>query len=70
MKTNHQPEAITVLEMEVLKLMAQDKTTEEIANLVHVSPQAVKMRIFHLKQKHGIRTHAALLVKLCKTFIL
>ena len=67
MKTNYE---ISELEMEVLKLMAQDKTTNEIAEIVHVSPMAIKMRILKLKQRKGIRTHGALLSKLANTFIL
>ena len=62
--------AITIREMEVLRLMAEDKKPEEIAKIVHVTPQAIKMRIYNLKQRFGIRTQAALLVKLAKTFIL
>jgi DNA-binding CsgD family transcriptional regulator len=61
---------LTDIEIEVLMLMAQDFTTDEIAEKVHVSPMAVKMRILKLKQKRGIRTHAALLSKIAHTFIL
>jgi DNA-binding CsgD family transcriptional regulator len=67
MKNNDE---ISNLEREVLELMAQDKTTNEIAEIVHVSPMAIKMRILKLKQRKGIRTHAALLSKLANTFIL
>jgi len=66
MRTNE----ITDREMEVLRLMAQDKKPEEIAKIVHVTTQAVKMRIWNMKQRFGIRTQACLLVKLAKTFIL
>ena len=62
--------AITIREMEVLRLMAEDKKPEEIAKIVHVTPQAIKMRIYNLKQRFGIRTQAALLAKLAQTFIL
>jgi DNA-binding Lrp family transcriptional regulator len=48
----------------------QDFTTNEIAERVHITPMAVKMRIMKLKQKRGIRTHAALLCKIATTFIL
>jgi DNA-binding CsgD family transcriptional regulator len=61
---------LTHIELEVLRLMAQDFTTNEIAEKVHITPMAVKMRIMKLKQKRGIRTHAALLCKIATTFIL
>jgi DNA-binding CsgD family transcriptional regulator len=61
---------LTHIELEVLRLMVQDFTTNEIAEKVHITPMAVKMRIMKLKQKRGIRTHAALLCKIATTFIL
>ncbi len=58
------PQAVrfTDKEMSILQLIADDKTTEEIADLVFLSPRTVETIRQQMKQKAGVKTIAGLVM--------
>ena len=51
------PEALTRRERDVLEILAQGKTTKEIANALSISPKTVSVHRSHIVQK--LRIHSA-----------
>ncbi len=55
------PAPLTGRELEVLRLVAQGATNAEIADILEISPHAVKSHVIHIFNKLGVsdRTQAA-----------
>lgn len=56
------PARLTEKEIEILRLIAADKTTEEISELVFLSPRTVEKIRHQMKQKTGVRSIAGLVM--------
>jgi len=57
-------------EMKVLKLMCEEKTTKEIADIVDISPRTVEAIRDKLKTKTGAKSMAGLVMYAVKTGII
>ncbi len=60
--SNHDDAELTEKEMHVLKLMCDEKSTKEIADIVEVSPRTVEAIRDRLKMKTGTKTTAGLIL--------
>lgn len=56
------PARLTEKEIEILRLIAADKTTEEISELVFLSPRTVEKIRHQMKQKTGVKSIAGLVM--------
>ena len=56
------PARLTEREIEILRLIAADKTTEEISELVFLSPRTVEKIRHQMKQKTGVKSIAGLVM--------
>lgn len=56
------PARFSKKEIEILKLIAADKTTEEISELVFLSPRTVEKIRHQMKQKTGVKSIAGLVM--------
>jgi DNA-binding NarL/FixJ family response regulator len=58
-------ETLTLREMEVLRLVAQGLTNEQVAHQLHLSPRTIEAHLTHIYNKLGVssRTEAALLAQ-------
>ncbi|MBC7829722.1 MAG: response regulator transcription factor [Chitinophagaceae bacterium] len=67
----HHPEAdLSEKEMRVLKLMCEEKTTKEIADIVEISPRTVEAIRDKLKTKTGAKSMAGLVMYAVKNGII
>ena len=71
-KVEHSPEDVQLSEKEVriLKLMCEEKTTKEIADIVDISPRTVEAIRDKLKTKTGAKSMAGLVMYAVKNGIL
>jgi DNA-binding NarL/FixJ family response regulator len=71
-KNDHSPEDVQLSEKEVriLKLMCEEKTTKEIADIVDISPRTVEAIRDKLKTKTGAKSMAGLVMYAVKNGIL
>ncbi len=71
-KVDHAPEDVQLSEKEVriLKLMCEEKTTKEIADIVDISPRTVEAIRDKLKTKTGAKSMAGLVMYAVKNGIL
>ncbi len=60
--SNHDDAELTEKELHVLKLMCDEKSTKEIADIVEVSPRTVEAIRDRLKMKTGTKTTAGLIL--------
>jgi DNA-binding CsgD family transcriptional regulator len=49
-------------ELKILKLLAEDKTTEEISKIIFLSPRTIETIRQNMKQKVGAKTIAGLVM--------
>lgn len=56
------PASFSKKEIEILKLIAADKTTEEISASVYLSPRTVEKVRHQMKQKAGVKSIAGLVM--------
>ncbi|MCX8020371.1 MAG: helix-turn-helix transcriptional regulator [Chitinophagaceae bacterium] len=49
-------------ELKILKLIAEDKTTEEISKEIFLSPRTIETIRQQMKQKAGVKTIAGLIM--------
>ena len=56
------PARLTEKEIEILRLIAADKTTEEISELVFLSPRTIEKIRHQMKQKTGVKSIAGLVM--------
>lgn len=57
---------LTKREFEVFKLLIDNKTTSEIANILKISEKTVRNHISNVMQKLGVKGRAAAVVELLK----
>ncbi len=57
---------LTTREKEVFDLLIENKTTKEIANILHISEKTVRNHISNTIQKLGVKGRAAAVVELLK----
>src|ERR1700733_3467736 len=71
-KTDHTPEDIQLndKELRILKLMCEEKTTKEIADIVDISPRTVEAIRDKLKTKTGAKSMAGLVMYAVKNKLL
>jgi DNA-binding NarL/FixJ family response regulator len=71
-KNDHSPEDVQLSEKEVriLKLMCEEKTTKEIADIVEISPRTVEAIRDKMKTKTGAKSMAGLVMYAVKNGIL
>jgi DNA-binding NarL/FixJ family response regulator len=71
-KTDHAPEDIQLndKELRILKLMCEEKTTKEIADIVDISPRTVEAIRDKLKTKTGAKSMAGLVMYAVKNKLL
>ena len=71
-KTDHSPEDIQLndKELRILKLMCEEKTTKEIADIVDISPRTVEAIRDKLKTKTGAKSMAGLVMYAVKNKLL
>src|SRR5450432_1286974 len=67
---NHQDVNLTDKELTVLKLMCEEKTTKEIADIVDISPRTVEAIRDKLKTKTGAKSMAGLVMYAVKNGII
>ncbi len=60
--SNHEDAELTEKELQVLKLMCDEKSTKEIADIVEISPRTVEAIRDRLKMKTGAKTTAGLIL--------
>ena len=56
------PIKFTEKEVQILKFLAEDKTTEEISKLVFLSPRTIETIRQNMKSKVGVKTIAGLIM--------
>jgi DNA-binding NarL/FixJ family response regulator len=71
-KTDHAPEDVQLndKELRILKLMCEEKTTKEIADIVDISPRTVEAIRDKLKTKTGAKSMAGLVMYAVKNKLL
>ncbi len=71
-KTDHTPEDVQLndKELRILKLMCEEKTTKEIADIVDISPRTVEAIRDKLKTKTGAKSMAGLVMYAVKNKLL
>ena len=57
---------LTKREREVFELLIQNKTTEEIANILKISEKTVRNHISNSMQKLGVKGRASAVIELLK----
>ena len=68
--TGHQEVNLSEKELTVLKLMCEEKTTKEIADIVDISPRTVEAIRDKLKSKVGAKSMAGLVMYAIKNKII
>ena len=57
---------LTKRETEVFNLLVKNKTTVEIADILHISPKTVRNHVSNVMQKLGVKGRASAIIDLLK----